>query len=379
MKNGQFTRTIIQMQYVPRWSEHAPRYRDNAASHSFRCAAIAVIIGLIEQQLFGRQVDQLTLLAKALLHDLNETVTGSIKHVTKQAAFVSEHIRTFEKEVNEELVTYLSKSLRPYFYEYIVNAEDDSDTGRLVAAIDNFDAMLFCHREAQHGSNPYFHQQYKKLHKMIHQTGLPSIKWLVQQFDQRGGVYEFLGHLLNLDNIDRWNGNFNLIPDNDATHSFRVAALSLFNGLLERERFGRSELRVGRLLAKAILHDVGESLTGDVKGPFKHSEPGVKKAFERYEKEIARQMVRHLPESFHEEMADYMVDCKDDTYEGELVDVADKLDALIKANLEMRNNPHYAETYYGQLTTIQRKYEHPSVIFFLAYILHDLTYQNFVR
>ncbi|GGF98340.1 YfbR-like 5'-deoxynucleotidase [Paenibacillus abyssi] len=379
MKNGKFTQTIIQMQYVPRWSEHAPKFRDNAASHSFRCAAIAVLVGLVEHKLFSEPVDRLQLVAKALLHDLNETKTGSIKHVTKKDPFVIEHIRNFEKEVNEELVTYLSRSLRPYFYDYIVNAEDDSYTGRLVAAIDTFDAMLFCHREALNGNNPYFHKQYAALHAEIHQCELQSMKWLAAEYDKQGGVYEFLCHLLNLDNIDRWNGNFNLIPDNDATHSFRVAALSLFNGLLERERFGQTSLDVCRLLGKALLHDVSESLSGDVKGPFKHSLPEVKIAFEKYEKQIATGIVNLLPEQLREEMIDYMVESKDDTYEGELVDIADKLDALIKANLEMRNNPHYAETYYGQLATIQHKFEHPSVIFFLAYILHDLTYANYIR
>ncbi|HTG68246.1 MAG TPA: YfbR-like 5'-deoxynucleotidase, partial [Candidatus Udaeobacter sp.] len=67
-----------------------------------------------------------------------------------------------------------------------------------------------------------------------------------------------------------------------------------------------------------------------------------------------------------------------DDYTGEMVDIADKLDALIKASLEMRNNPHYADTYYNQLVKIQHRFENPCVIFFLAYILHDLTYSNLI-
>lgn len=111
----------------------------------------------------------------------------------------------------------------------------------------------------------------------------------------------------------------------------------------------------------------------------KGKSPEIHSAFKQYEQEVALSMVHKLPEFFHEELIDFMVNAKDDTYEGELLDIADKIDALIKSNLEMRNNPHYTETYYTQLTMIQHKYENPSVIFFLAYILHDLTYANLIK
>lgn len=379
MKNGKFTSTILQMQYVPRWSEYAPRFEDNAASHSFRCAAIAILIGIIEEKQFNNDIPKLQLVARALLHDLNETVTSSIKHVTKKDPLVAAHIRSLEKEVSQDIVSYLSKSLRPFFYDYIVNAEDDSYVGRLVDAIDTFDAMLFCHREYVSDNNQYFHEQYVHFHQKMHASPLPSIKWLIEEFDKREGVYEFIGYILNLDTVARWNGNFNLIPDNDATHSFRVSALSLFNGLLERERFGNSDIDLYRLVGKSILHDLVEQKTGDVISNIKKYTEDIKHSFELYEKEVARSMVSTLPTFFHEEMLDFMVECKDDTYEGELVDVADKIDALIKSNLEMRNNPHYTSTYYEQLTRIQHRFENPCVIFFLAYILHDITYSSLIR
>lgn len=378
MNNGQFTNTILQMQYVPRWSEYAPRFKDNAASHSFRCAAIAIMVGLIEEKLFNNSIDKLKLVARALLHDLNETVTSSIKHVTKKDSLVAAHIKLLEKQVSQDIVSNLSKSLRPFFYDYIVDAEDNSYIGQLVNAIDTFDAMLFCHREYIADNNAFFHKQFIYFNQLMHQSNLQSIKWLVQEFDKQEGVYEFISYIVNLDKVERWNGNFNLIPDNDATHSFRVAALSLFNGLLERERFDNKQIDIYRLVGRSTLHDLVEERTGDTISKIKKSTKDIKDAFEQYEKEVARSMVHKLPLFFHDELIDFMVECKDETYEGELVDIADKIDALIKSNLEMRNNPHYASTYYEQLTKIQHRYENPCVIFFLAYILHDLTYSSLI-
>lgn len=379
MENGKFTGTLIRMQYVPRWSEFAPRFEDNAASHSFRCAALAVLVGIIEEKLLGSPIDRLQLLARSLWSDLNNTGTGSIKHVTKKDSIVAGHIAALEQEISKEIVSYLSRSLQPFAYDYIVNSQDDSYVGRLVNAIDSFDALIYCRREAEYDSNPFFKAKHRELLDKMAATELPSIKWLVDEYNKQEEIYEFLWHILNLDTIKRWNGSFNLVPDNDATHSFRAASLALFNGLLERERFGVRGFDLFRLVGKAVLHDLPEIVSGDVVSSFKHTSPGISQAFERYERETAASIIGKLPAFFHDDLMDLLVDSKSSDYEGEMVDIADKLDALIKANLEMRNNPHYAETYYQQLIKIQHRFENPCVIFFLAYILHDLTYANLIK
>jgi len=379
MNNSRFVSAIIGMQYVSRWKEFSPRYKDNAASHSFRCASVAVLAGIAEEQLFGNPVNKLQLTARALLHDLNETVTGSIKYVTKKDRHVAGHIQTLEAEVSKDIVSRLSKSLQPRFYDYIVDAEDDTYIGQLVRGIDSFDAMLFCKREYERDSSALFKEKYEELRADLLQSPCRSIKWLLEQSEQDAGIRQYLDHILNLDLIERWGGSFNLVPDNDATHSFRVAAMSLFNGLLEAERFDRKDIDLYRLLGKSLLHDVVEGVSGDVASPIKKSSPAIRQAFEQYEKEVAKEMVAQLPAFLHQELTDFLVDAKDESYEGELVDIADKIDALIKSNLEMRNNPHYGDKYYQQLIHIQHHYENPCVIFFLAYILHDLTYDHFVR
>ncbi|NIK76951.1 putative hydrolase of HD superfamily [Paenibacillus castaneae] len=378
MKNGKFTNTIIRMQYVPRWSEHAPRFEDSASSHSFRCAALSLLVGIIEEKIVHRSVDKLKLLARCLWADLKNTGTGSIKHITKKESLVMNHIRDFETELSKEIVSYLSKSLQPAAFDYIVNAHDDSDIGRLVDAIDTLDAFLFCHREAKSDTNPFFHAKYEELKLQLKSTEQQSILWLLEEYEKEEGVYEFIQYIINLDTVKRWNGNYNLVPDNDATHSFRVASLALFNGMLEIERFGNNSIDLYKLLAKATLHDLPEALSGDVVSSFKHNNAEIKEAFQQYERETAQLMVNKLPKEFHADMTEFIVDSKSDDYEGEMVDIADKLDALIKTSLEMRNNPHYADTYYNQLVKIQHQYENPCVVFFLAYILHDLTYTNLI-
>lgn len=379
MNNSHYVKAIFQMQYVSRWQEFSPRYKDNAASHSFRCGAIAVLISIIEERLYNKPLLPSELVGKALLHDLNETVTGSIKYITKKEQTLYHHIHKLENEVNKELVGYLSKSLQASFTDYIVYAEDNSYTGNLVRAIDSFDAMLFCKRESSLQHSSYFTDRYEQIREDLLHCEYESIRWLLLALEQDEGIAQFLDYILNLDLIERWGGSFNLIPDNDATHSFRVAALCLFNAHLEKEKYNVAHINMYSVLGKAIMHDVVEGVSGDVASPIKRSSAEIKQAFVNYEQQVARDMVINLPSFMQEEMMDFLVHAKDDSYEGLLVDIADKLDALIKSNLEMRNNPHYVSKYEQQLTHIQHHYENPSVIFFLAYILHDITYDHFMK
>lgn len=375
MKNGKFFKTVINMQNVPRWDEFGAHFEDNASSHSFRCATYALIAVLAEEKLFNRKLDKFKVVGRSLFHDLNETIAGSIKHVTKKEPYVAEHIKLFEKEASEEIVSYLSKSLQTIFRDFIVDAEDETFEGRLVDAIDTFDAFMFCYRETVFGSNKFFQSQFDKFHALLKNHEIPSVRWLLEEFDKKEGLYEFLYSILMLDTVKRWKGNFNLIPDNDATHTFRATSLSIFNGLIEREKYGKKNIDMFMLAGKTLFHDLVEEATGDVLGPVKHSNSAIKEAFENYEKAAAEAMIEKLPEFLKEDIREMMVECKNDTYEGTMVDISDKIDALIKANLEMKNNPNeYSDMYYRQLVKIQHTYENDSVIFFLAYILHDLSY-----
>src|SRR5690606_11082913 len=180
LNNSHLIKALIQMQYVPRWHEFSPRYKDNAASHSFRCAALAVLVSIIEEHLQNKSFDPALLISKALLHDLNETVTGSIKYITKKEVTLAPHIAHLEAEVNQQLVMVLSRSLQPIFSRYIVEAEDDSYTGMLVKQIDSFDAMLFCRREARFSSNSIFTEQFTALYEELAQSDYASIRYLIE-------------------------------------------------------------------------------------------------------------------------------------------------------------------------------------------------------
>ena len=372
MHNGTFIRKMTRMQNVQRWDEYAPHYHDNAASHSFRVAVFSLIAAYVEKE-NGREVDLFDLLGKAIFHDMNEVQTGPIMHRTKKEPTLIGHIERMERTASLGLVELLSQSLRPHFHRFVVEAEDDSFEGRIVDGIDSFDAMLFVRREVAHGS-PHFDEKLEEMKSALRHHPIDSVRWLFDQVEAETDVLRFIENVMRMDSVRRWKGRFNTIDDNDAIHGFRAAALGMFSGLLEREKYD-VDVDVAELVARLLCHDLVEGVTGDVLGPVKHSTQETGAAFEAYERAESERLLGLLPEYMQPAFRRYMADSKDDTYEGMLVDMMDKLDALIKMNMERKmNGAEYEVTYREQLRKVQMRYENPSMIFFLAYILHDLDY-----
>lgn len=374
MQNGNFIRMLTRMQNVPRWDEYAPRFPDNAASHSFRVALFSLMASYLEEADGQPPVDRLTLLGKALFHDMNEVITGPIKHRTKKEPTLHAHIQAMEQQASEQLVSLLSKSLQPAFTTYLVHAEDDSPEGRIVEAIDTFDAMLYARREARMTESVFFEQKAAELQAVLERHPLISVRNLTQSVMEEDEMSHFIENVLMMDTIRRWKGRFNTIDDNDATHAFRAASLGIFNGLIESEKYNVT-IDIEEVVSRLLCHDLVEGTTGDVLGPVKHATPVTAAAFEAYERAEGETLINNLPEDIRTPFRRFVVEAKDETYEGQMVDVIDKLDALIKMNMERKlNGVEYETGYRAQLKKVQMTYENPSVVFFLAYVLHDLDY-----
>ncbi|MFZ0074790.1 5'-deoxynucleotidase [Exiguobacterium sp. RIT452] len=374
MQNGNFIRMLTRMQNVPRWDEYAPRFPDNAASHSFRVALFSLMASYIEEEATGVKLDRLSLLGKALFHDMNEVITGPIKHRTKKEPTLHAHIQAMEQQASEKLVALLSKSLQPDFTNYLVFAEDDSREGQMVEAVDTFDAMLFAKREADMTGSTFFKAKTAELQTVLLDHPIHAIRTLTHSVFAEDTMSRFIDNVLMMDTIRRWKGRFNTIDDNDATHAFRAASLGLFNGLIESKKYG-VEIDTAEVVSRLLCHDLVEGTTGDVLGPVKHATPVTAAAFEAYERTEGEALIHLLPASMQREFHRFVVEAKDETYEGQMVDVVDKLDALIKMNMERKlNGVEYETGYRAQLKKVQTAYENPSVVFFLAYVLHDLDY-----
>ncbi|MCK1999932.1 HD domain-containing protein [[Brevibacterium] frigoritolerans] len=373
-KNSELFHILYRLSIIPRWSDFSPKYQDSTASHSYRVAVLSLLIGLTENIKYNRNLNIEKILGRAIFHDMNEVVTGPIKHSTKKNKIVQSYIKELEREAAVNIADYVSGSLKKHFYDFIVEAEDDTPEGKIVRIADTFDALLFSAREIQAHNQFHFPEAYEQSKTELLQSEFQSVKDMLVEFENpKSDTHKFLMTVLQMDQIKRWTGRFNTYPDNDATHSFRAAAIGFFFALYEREKSGINT-DIVRLIGKILFHDLPEAISGDVNGPVKHQSEKIKKAFEKYERSVAIEMVEWIPDYLKKYLEDYLLDPKDQTPEGYRVDIVDKTDALIKCLIEMkRNSREYELAFKRQIGIIQGKYfEYPSVQFFLATILHDL-------
>ena len=131
----------------------------------------------------------------------------------------------------------------------------------------------------------------------------------------------------NLGKIIRFSAKIRLKDESVAEHSFHVALYAMILADLEK-RFG-NEVDVEKLLRSALLHDLEESMTGDILYDFKHSDESLARRI----KQMGLQFYEKLMKCFPEEMARKYIklwkNAKDKSLEGRILEAADRLEALI--------------------------------------------------
>lgn len=212
----------------------------------------------------------------------------------------------------------------------------------------------------------------KEIKDKLEETPFDSVSWLLQQIEQETEVYQFFLSIMNLDTVRRWKGKYSTIYDDDAIHTFRASCLAMLHGYYEKI-YHNEDIDMEKLMARMLLHDLSEEWGGDVLGPVKHSSPEMKQAFEEYEKAISSQMASLLPISIQTFVEDYMVNAKEDDYEGYLVDMNDKIDALMKANMERHINARvYEKDYMLSYTKLKNKFSNPSALLFIDMLENNM-------
>lgn len=149
------------------------------------------------------------------------------------------------------------------------------------------------------------------------------------------GIHRFFTSLNDLERIIRAPGMFKFEEHNVAAHSWKVSQYAMFFATIE-ERAGR-EIDWKSLYEKTINHDFAEVFIGDIKTPVKYASPELKEMIAKVEEGMMEKFIlREIPKEFHDVFFERMKEGKDDTVEGRLLELADKLDQFYEAFAELK-------------------------------------------
>ncbi len=149
---------------------------------------------------------------------------------------------------------------------------------------------------------------------------------------------KFYAMLFRMKSIMRWGLMYNTKSESLSEHSFECAVLAHALALIGNKYFGK-EYDCEHIAACALLHDMSETLTGDLPTPVKYSTDELKTAYKKIEKKAENRLLSLLPDELRGEYA-ALADPSEE--ERAIVKAADRLCAYIKCRDELsRGNPEF--------------------------------------
>jgi len=161
----------------------------------------------------------------------------------------------------------------------------------------------------------------------------------------------FLDHLMEtysrLTNIRRYNTEFCNNPENVATHSFFVAYTTMFLCDHYKEVFKEVfSVDTEKALRIALLHDVEESISGDLIPMLKKIDPEVEKAIAKINYEIVDRII--FPSDSYKKYVGWWSDSRGDGIESGIVCAADVICSLMFTHIEYRLGNYRMSVVYGR-------------------------------
>lgn len=187
------------------------------------------------------------------------------------------------------------------------------------------------------------------------------------------GIHTYFRSLNELERIYRCPGKFKFEEHSVAAHSWKVVQYAKTLADIE-ERYGVN-VDWKKLYEITSSHDYGEIFIGDIKTPVKHSSIELRKLIQQVEEGMIHNFIEeHIPEEFKSIFRNQLREGKDDSTEGLILEVADKLDQVYEAFAELQRGnteKEFVKMYHDALVKIKNIKLH-CVDYFLNEILTDM-------
>lgn len=126
---------------IVRYSQSTLCRPESVLEHTGQVACLCLIIGKNLTSL-GAEIDMGLLLEKALVHDMDETVTGDVARPTK---YYSDEIKRELDNLSRESIAQIGKNINCNMWEWVV--AKDGIEGSIVAIVDGLAVLCKAHDE----------------------------------------------------------------------------------------------------------------------------------------------------------------------------------------------------------------------------------------
>lgn len=191
------------------------------------------------------------------------------------------------------------------------------------------------------------------------------------------GIHTYFQSLTDLERIIRCPGKFKFQEHSVSAHSWKVVQYA--KTLADIEESNGVAIDWKKLYEITSSHDYGEIFIGDIKTPVKHYSLELRAMLQQVEEGMVAHFIEeHIPEQFKAIFRRQLREGKDDSVEGQILEVADKLDQIYEAFSELQRGnteKEFITMYRHALIKIKGIKLH-CVDYFLHYILPDMVQEG---
>lgn len=193
-------------------------------------------------------------------------------------------------------------------------------------------------------------------------------------------MHEYFMGLNQLELINRAPGFFKYQPHNVAAHSWKVAQIAQF--LADVEEQNGATINWQSVYEKALNHDYTERFIGDIKTPVKYATADLRAMLADVEETMTENFIKtEIPKEFQAAYTRRLGEGKDDTIEGKILSIADKVDLLYEAYGELvkfNPEPVFVNIFESSLQSLAEFKTMASVKYIATDILPDIFAEDFI-
>ena len=170
---------LSRMKYIKRWALMRSTVDENIKEHSWDVSVIAHALALIENKIYGGNVDEYKVLSYAMYHEAGEVITGDlptpIKYFNTQ---INSAYKDLERQAEEKLLAKLPVELKDAYTKFVI-ADNDSIEYKIMKFADRLSSYIKCVDELKCG-NKEFKKAKETIGKTLKNTGVKCVDYFVK-------------------------------------------------------------------------------------------------------------------------------------------------------------------------------------------------------
>ena len=182
MKENHFYAMLSRMKYINRWGLMRNTRNENLCEHSLEVAFVAHALGIINNEVYGGNINAERLAILGMYHDVTEIITGDMPTPVKYYnPVIRNAYKEVEKVAGKQMLSGLSSEISDRYESVLTETEEEKELWKYVKAADKISAYIKCLEERKTG-NMDFADAEQTIYKAITDMHMDEVDYFMKEY-----------------------------------------------------------------------------------------------------------------------------------------------------------------------------------------------------